>query len=500
MYNTDILNKLDNIWMQVPNKAMLVCDHAAYDYHGFRRELARCMDTLQTHQPKTVALLADNSVHWVIFDLACQLLDIPLLPLPTYFSLAQMRHSIKNAGADLLIVETALPGAMLSHSLEAKVVDNYNHFELLKLSAKSNAQLPLGTGKITFTSGSTGEPKGVCLSTEHQWQVAQSIQQRVNLQTKRHLCILPLPTLLENVAGVYAALLNGTTVMLPGLNTLGFKGSSNVDIEVLLEQVSQLQPSSLITTPELLAGLIGMAELGWQVPTSLKFVAVGGARVAPGLLTRAERVGLNVYQGYGLSECGSVVSLNGPEDNQTDTMGALLSHAKVTIEQGEVMVENACFLGYANQPESWHQGKVATGDLGELSEDGHLTVTGRKSNLLISSFGRNINPEWVESELLSSGLIRQAFVFGDGQPYCVAAIAASSKSVRLSHIEQWVKQVNFLLPDYAQIKRWFLLEQPIVPDSGLITANGRPKRALLEQSLQSQIEQLYPESALQEAI
>jgi long-subunit acyl-CoA synthetase (AMP-forming) len=89
-------------------------------------------------------------------------------------------------------------------------------------------------------------------------------------------------------------------------------------------------------------------------------------------------------------------------------------------------------------------------------------------------------------------LIQQAFVFGDSQPYCVAAICAADPQVSVAHIEQWVKQVNFLLPDYARIKRWLVLDQAITVSAGLLTNNGRPKRLELQTHLQPKIDQLYP--------
>jgi long-chain acyl-CoA synthetase len=94
------------------------------------------------------------------------------------------------------------------------------------------------------------------------------------------LCILPLATLLENVAGIYASLLNGTTVAIPALAELGFKGSSSLDFTTLLGMISDVQPSSIITTPEILGGLVVAAKQGWLVPQCLSFVAVGCAKVA----------------------------------------------------------------------------------------------------------------------------------------------------------------------------------------------------------------------------
>ena len=127
--------------------------------------------------------------------------------------------------------------------------------------------------------------------------------------------------LLENVAGVYGPLLANGTVIVPSLADVGLGGSSSIDVERLLACISLHDPESLILVPEILRVLTIAAERGWRPPTSLRFVAVGGSRVAPELIDKARGVGLPVYEGYGLSECGSVVSLNVVGHTRTGTAG-----------------------------------------------------------------------------------------------------------------------------------------------------------------------------------
>src|SRR5690606_36978821 len=127
----------------------------------------------------------------------------------------------------------------------------------------------------------------------------------------RHLCVLPLAVLLENVAGVYAPLLAGAEVVLPSLDEVGFTGTA-LDVPRFLAALARHAPHSLILMPQLLQVLVGAAEQGAPLRDFLRCVAVGGARVSPVLLRRAEAAGLPVVEGYGLSECASVVCLNTP--------------------------------------------------------------------------------------------------------------------------------------------------------------------------------------------
>ena len=131
---------------------------------------------------------------------------------------------------------------------------------------------------------------------------------------------------------------------------------------------------------------------------------------------------------------------------------------------------------------------IATGDIGHLDEDGYLYITGRRKNVLISSFGRNISPEWVESQLLTQPIIYQAAVLGDGAPSLSAVIVANSNWLSANSsrsdlhkaienaIEQAIAIVNETLPDYARINNWKLAEMPFSTDNGLLTDNGKLRR------------------------
>ena len=452
------------------------------------------MLTLSRH--KVLALYADNSPAWIIVDLACRLANVTLLPLPAFFSDQQLMHAIKQAGVTGIIHHAE---DRISQLLE---LNEQNASPILPLDFVVNAieqvgvTLPETTAKITFTSGSTGQPKGVCLSNEQQLRVAESLLQATELVAPKHLSILPFSTLLENIGGIYAPLLGGGTIIALPQEALGFNGSNGFDLNKLLSTISHYQPSSMILLPELLMALVAAISKGWQAPPSLKFIAVGGSKVSPHLLDNAQALGLPVYEGYGLSECGSVVSLNSPSDAKLGTIGKVLPHLSVTIEQGELVVEGNAFLGYIDERDSWLKSKVYTGDLGFFDEQNYLNINGRKKNLLISSFGRNINPEWIESELLSNGLFQQCIVFGDAKPYCIALVYPRDSATNDSLIQAWIDSVNQQLPNYARIEQWAKLEQPMTFANNLMTSNGRPVRKNILNYYEPLIEQLYVKEAI----
>jgi long-subunit acyl-CoA synthetase (AMP-forming) len=481
-----------------PDAVLLQDSDAAYSTDEIVQRCKQLASTLAELGIRSLGLHADNGVDWVVTDLACQQAGLLLVPIPTFFSSGQVSHLIAHCAFDALLTDN--PGSL--GSLANMDVDPAGRLPgsslfLFKLPAQdSPPSVPAGTGKITFTSGSTGLPRGVCLSKQQQLAQAKTLRDCVNLHAPRHLCVLPLSTLLENIAGVYAPLLAGGTVLLPSLEEIGFHGSELRHPARLMLTITRLEPDSLILVPQLLTVLVAALQQGWQAPDSLKFIAVGGSKVSTELLAEATALGLPVFEGYGLSECCSVVSLNSLRNSLPGSCGMPLPGLQLAIRDGEIVVQGNAMLGYLGEPESWYPAEIATGDIGHIDAQGFLHVSGRKKNLIISSLGRNISPEWVESELLANPQLAEVVLIGDARPYCAALISLRDRSMSQAALERWIATVNDKLPDYAQVKRYVLLDVPLAAQAGLITANGRPRREAIDQALSEQIESMYEDDAI----
>jgi long-chain acyl-CoA synthetase len=302
----------------------------------------------------------------------------------------------------------------------------------------------------------------------------------------RHLPILPLSILLENVAGLYPTLLAGGRYHVLPPSGLGVENPFKPDLGRLTAAIANEHATSLILVPELLRALLMTMEfMGLRFP-DLNLVAVGGAKVAPQLLARAETLGLPVYEGYGLSECASVVALNTPAARKRGAVGRPLPHLNLQISaDGEIVVGPRPFLGYAGGQAC--SGPVATGDLGRLDDDGFLHIEGRRANTIINAFGRNIAPEWVESELLAQPEIRQAVVFGEAQAELGALIVPLTHEIGEAALGEAVARANRNLPAYAQVRRW-TVRSAFDPEAGELTGNGRPRREVLLANHRSFIE------------
>lgn len=493
--------KLPSAWLARPQDDVLIEAPTADVTAG---QLRRIVDDIGAvmlcRGARRVALLAGNTPAWIATDLACQQHDLVYLPLPAFFTTPQLVHSLRTAGIDTLLGDDPERLAALAAQLPDRqdnaggrpdwMIDSAGLYGFSLRTAST--PIPDSTGKITFTSGSTGTPRGVCLSSAQQWRVAAALANTLALQAPRHLCLLPLSTLLENIGGIYMPLLLSGRVVLPAAGEIGFSGGGGLDATALTRLLEQTRPASVILIPQMLESLVAALGQGWRAPAELVFAAVGGARVAPALLRRARRLGLPVFEGYGLSETASVACLNVPGRDRVGTVGRPLAHVSVRVRDDEVCVSGSTFLGYVGDPDSWYRDEVETGDLGRFDGDGYLTLRGRRKNLLISSFGRNISPEWVESELQQQPGVAQCQVFGDARPYCVALITPTGAGITDADIEHAVATANAELPDYARVAAWDYLPRPLSAVDGLLTTSGKPRREAIATRYAALIANLYP--------
>jgi acyl-CoA synthetase (AMP-forming)/AMP-acid ligase II/pyrroloquinoline quinone (PQQ) biosynthesis protein C len=400
---------------------------------------------------RPVAVQLDYSPGAAALELALLETGIPVLSLPAFFTAEQRQHALTSCGAQAVFESCPL--------------------EAIRCSRTAPVLLPGGTARITFTSGSTGTPKGVCLSAPHMLTVAGSVVAAIGAEhAGRHLAVLPPGILLEFVAGFLPTLLAGGTYVCPPQERIGLADPFKPDFARLLQAIKEWRITSLILVPEYLSGLVAAMEASAARLPLLTLVAVGGARTPPALLERARLLGLPVRQGYGLTECASVVAL---DDGTGDagSVGTALGHVRVSIApDGEILLDGPLHLGTIGVPRP--PGPLATGDLGRIDAAGKLWMEGRKSSLFVTSFGRNISPEWIEEALLAQPEIMQAMAYGEGMAKPGALLTPSSAEADLAAA---VARANAMLPAYAQVIEWREVAH-FMPMNGLLTGNGRLRR------------------------
>jgi len=425
-----------------------------------------------------VGILSENSLDWVIADLGLQCLPLTVIPIPGFFTATQILHLLESRNIKAILAPRGHHLALLKEWRLTTQIAGLDTLGLyLSPESAASGHTTSKYQKVTFTSGSTAQPKGICLTADQQWAVAKSLQSALEPQRLvRHLVMLPLSVLLENLAGVYTGLLMGAEVVVFPLSETGLSGSSAFDASKAIALIRSSETQSVILLPQMLKDITTHLESSADSLPNLRFIAVGGGKVPPTLIQRARAIGLPVYEGYGLSETASVVALNLPHGDLVGSVGQPLPHLRVTIaNDGEILISTS---------QEWAQQHhldlptetVASGDLGQLDSDGFLHVTGRKKNQLITSFGRNVSPEWPEALLISCDAIAQAFVYGESRSKLAALIVPQDPDTAREVIAQAVDKANLQLPDYAQIDSWHVLEEPFSPANGMLTLNGRMKR------------------------
>ncbi|WP_051228572.1 AMP-binding protein [Pleomorphomonas oryzae] len=438
------------------------------------------------HMPRTVGILMPNGVAWAVTLVAAAAAGKTIVPLPTFFSAAQIAYIVADAGVELILTDGQFKMAETLKGTATLAVH-------IDPEAPSVLHPEPDFDVVIYTSGSTGTPKGVRLGERQiTWSTRALVEASQASRTDRYLSILPLSLLLEMLAAIFVPLsVGGSTYF--DRETADAIGHGNV--RSLAGVFERHKPTSSVLLPQLLK--IWVTELltkGQIAPGSLRFVAVGGAPVPRSVADRAVLLGIPIHEGYGLSECCSVVAMNRPGARTAGTVGRPLDGLEVTLEDGEIIVSGpsvtAGYLGKADHVGSWR-----TGDLGHFDESGNLIVLGRKDNLIVTGYGRNVSPEWVETALLSDPRLALACVCGSSDRPLTAVLmpapAAEPWFMAASEADliELVLDLTSALPTYARPEQAVALSLATARAEQLITDNGRVRRNAIAAFLSARNEQ-----------
>jgi len=418
------------------------------------RGLASWAETL----PDTVALLAPRDSRWIIWYLALIWAGRRIVPLPEFFSPSQLSHILKDAAAAVVVCPDDLTHLVSGLDVSVAVPQQARH---PSPQPRDDASL------VIYTSGTSGRPKGVVLSSRQLSSSVTAMGQAVAATADdRMLSVLPYALLLEQIAGILVPLSVGAEIVLCA------------QMNLLPMAAETFAPTATVLVPELLTAWVNWLEhTGRTAPPSLRFVAVGGAPVPKVLAEKAWSLGLPVHEGYGLSECCSVVAVNGPGSRRAGTVGRPLPGVTVSIENGEIIVEGPTVMtGYLGAALSL--GRHRTGDAGHLDDDGYLIVDGRIDDVIVTTTGRNIHPEWIESMLILDPRIARCAVIGGGTHPHAVLVPASEWLTQATPTEriELVAELCASAPAYARPKGATVLPDALLRQHALITSNGRLRR------------------------
>ena len=470
--------------------------HGTITYEGLAQRVAGLAADLED-RPKTIGILAPNGIDWVVADLACKLAAKTTVPLPPFFSPEQLIHIVRDADIQHVLCIGESMAAAAAPDAPRTDIGASGEADPGVLATRNKADR---WRRIIYTSGTTGQPKGVILASA---QIESSVDALIAAvgagSDDRYLSVLPFALLLEQICGIYVPLRVGASSYLAdGVAAACRRGLT----EALVDLVDAVRPSVMVLVPGMLAGWVAaLRRTAQRAPDSLRFVAVGGAHIAPRLAAAAWRCGIPAHEGYGLTECCSVVALNRPGERRAGTAGKPLPGLDVEIDDGEIVVTGPNVMaGYVNDVA--HRGCWRTGDLGALDDEGYMTVYGRLDNVIVTSFGRNISPEWIEAMILAEPRIERCFLIGDARPSATAVIVASETGgawfAKAGHAEvlALIGRLCAAAPEYARPQEFILTDDAELGRHGLLRRDGRPERVAIARHFASPPEAGYARGRL----
>ena len=399
---------------------------------------------------------------------------------------------------------------------------------------------------IIYTSGTGGRPKGVMLTHRNIFsnlQGAEDLIEIIGKKDNKYLSLIPLSHSYEHTAGLYLQIDLGSQIYFcegpekfsqnllevsPTLTTavprifevihdrikiqmknqnpiIKFIFDRAVKVGVkrhhyglnLLENIEYRSYTSLIRN-----------KINKQLGGSLRAFVSGGAALNPEIGDFFIGLGVKILQGYGQTEASPLISANRPENIKIETVGPAVKGVEVKLsEEGELIVKGDCVMkGYWKDEKATNEtivdGWLHTGDIATISEDGFITITGRKKELIVNSGGDNIAPARPEASLTFQETIFQSMVIGDRRPYIVAVIVPEVEKTNNMNdkeineiISSEVKKANEGLSSIEKIRKFIIAKEPFSTENGLLTPTMKVRRHKVVEIYGETLDDLYGSKA-----
>ncbi|HHX85533.1 MAG TPA: long-chain fatty acid--CoA ligase [Actinomycetales bacterium] len=527
-----------------------------------------------------VALLCSTRYEWNVIDFAIWSTGGVTVPIYDSSSAEQVRWIMEDSGARLILVETdeqagtAREGTDgLDHVRDILVIDGAGTPAIDALVASGEGVDPSvlderragmdadSPATLIYTSGTTGRPKGCMLTHRNFMSETLSILEtpfhRYLREDASTVMFLPLAHVLAR-AITYAGFHAGVQIV------------HSSDLINLVDTFGEMRPHYILAVPRVFQKVFTKAQATAQDGGKLKAwifakatetavayskanrgpgkvgpllkarhalftklvygklvaalggrceVAIsGGAPLGERLTHFFDGIGVNIFEGYGLTETCAAITVNTPDAMRIGSVGQPLPGCAVRIAtDGEVEVSGPVVTaGYwGNEKataESFADGWFRTGDLGSLDEDGFLTITGRKKEIIVTAGGKNVAPNQLEDALRADPLISEAVCVGDGKPFISVLLTLDPEALErwkayreksgslyellsdadmIEHLDQSISRANRTVSHTESIKKYHVLPDQFTEETGELTASLKVKRNVVHQKFAAQIEDLY---------
>jgi long-chain acyl-CoA synthetase len=496
------------------------------------RRLWQALGELGVRHGDRVALMAENGPHWPTVDFATLTLGAVLVPIYPTLLPDQAAYIVADCGAKVVFAySTTLLEGFLAHAAELPAVE---HFVLISgdpasIANSSGKQVttmaallarngkvdpaahersaravkPEDLATLVYTSGTTGQPKGVMLSHGNLASNIEAGEDRLPIPYgSMALSFLPLshsfertvdycyfyrrctiayaesvqtvpknmletrPNIFVSVPRVYEKFLARVHDQVAASSPFRqriFNWAVGVGREALEWRLKVQKPPGMLGIKLALADKLVFSKMRERLGGRFVYALSGGAPLGRDVMEFFWGAGIAIYEGYGLTETSPVISVNGPGNVKLGTVGRPVVGCEVKIAaDGEILSRgHNTMQGYWNLPKATaeaidSEGWFHTGDIGVIDEDGFLRITDRKKELLVNAYGKNVAPAPIENSLKSSPFIGQAVVLGDRRKFIAAVLVPE-----FDHLKQWAdkqgiatKDVPTLLKD-AKVRALF---------------------------------------------
>ena len=517
-------------------------------------ELAHGLLSLGVRKGDAFGILASTRMEWVLFDFALASIGAVTAPVYMNSSAKDAAYVIEHSEAIGALCEDAtqrakLDGLELDHLLTFADLDDLRahgrehareHHDAVAEAAAAVGEEDLFT--YIYTSGTTGPPKACMIRHRNYFAMVDDVRGVDDFTVSDDTLLLYLP-LAHNfgrcltLAGAHIgytiafcpdpyavaeALPVVRPTVFPSVPRLWEKVHTAVTLKFAEEkgikrrlidwalrvgrEASETRQAGRRLPPALavrhgIANLLVYSKVKDRLGGRLRIGISGGAPLAKEIIEFFHSLDVLILEGYGLTECTTAATVNRPSRYRFGTVGPALPGVELrTAEDGEVLIKSeTIFAGYYKDDEATQEvltddGWLRSGDLGRLDDDGFLTITDRKKDILVTAGGKNVSPQNIENALKTNPLVSQVLVVGDRRPYVAALITlaegVSPDRARMD-IEQLVENVNAELSRFEQIKRYAILSRDFSPEEDEVTPTLKLKRRVCQEHFAAEIEALY---------
>jgi long-chain acyl-CoA synthetase len=488
------------------------------------------------------ALLAANSIRWAAVHLALMAESVIVVPLYSRQAPAELAAMMKDCQARMIFVSEAALGEGVAKAWpegpRRVLFDGVMHQPSLqtRLSDPPNPRQDSDIVSIIYTSGTSGEPKGVCLNVGNLTHMLSCTTERLDQlmgathEPDRVFHYLPFNFAASTILMLSCLTRESVLTLSTDLNKLADEillAAPNyfLNVPTLLERVRRGVEEAIAKRPAVIRSLYAKARTSWQrqhvgrgraldsfwlalgralifrkvrarFGTHLRALICGSAPLAPETQQFFLMLGIPVLQAYGLTETTGICTLDDPRvPVEPGYVGTVISGIEMKLAENEEIVVRGphIFPGYWNRPEETarvlQDGWFHTGDQGEVNVRGNWRISGRIKNLIILNSGHNIAPEPIEEKLARLlPAAQQVVVVGNGRGYLCALVTGAVESAAVQAV---LDAVNPELPHYRQIRKFTIIRDVFTPESGLLTAMGKIRRGAISARYASEINAMY---------